>query len=167
MSSLSLHIFCLFFNDTATTEIYTLSLHDSLPIYRLHDSAELSDEKDSGVQRHYPRNADHRPLLADPGFASIDVGSGRDHCGAGYRRDRPSAAVLRICFALSSAGAARHVYGLRVFAARHRLPGWRMVLRKSAALLRRTIKSSAVDLVRDCRSGRPHHLVAIALRPRS
>src|SRR5574340_1741291 len=25
---------CFFFNDTATTEIYTLSLHDSLPIYR-------------------------------------------------------------------------------------------------------------------------------------
>src|SRR2546421_11310040 len=26
------HVF--FFNDTATTEIYTLSLHDALPIYR-------------------------------------------------------------------------------------------------------------------------------------
>ena len=25
-----------FFNDTATTEIYTLSLHDALPIYHLH-----------------------------------------------------------------------------------------------------------------------------------
>mgnify|MGYP006982556454 CR=1 FL=1 len=24
--------FCFFFNDTATTEIYTLSLHDDLPI---------------------------------------------------------------------------------------------------------------------------------------
>src|SRR2546427_1066456 len=34
----SLHIyffFFFFFNDTATTEIYTLSLHDALPIYRL------------------------------------------------------------------------------------------------------------------------------------
>src|SRR5256885_12023851 len=28
--------FFFFFNDTATTEIYTLSLHDALPIYRLH-----------------------------------------------------------------------------------------------------------------------------------
>ena len=27
--------FCFFFNDTATTEIYTLSLHDALPISRL------------------------------------------------------------------------------------------------------------------------------------
>src|SRR3712207_6921739 len=27
---------CFFFNDTATTEIYTLSLHDALPIFQLH-----------------------------------------------------------------------------------------------------------------------------------
>ena len=26
-------VFCFFFNDTATTEIYTLSLHDALPIF--------------------------------------------------------------------------------------------------------------------------------------
>src|SRR5258708_21676804 len=30
----SLIIIFFFFNDTATTEIYTLSLHDALPIYR-------------------------------------------------------------------------------------------------------------------------------------
>src|SRR6202171_4116471 len=29
------HIVCFFFNDPATTEIYTLSLHDALPILRL------------------------------------------------------------------------------------------------------------------------------------
>src|SRR6267378_8688428 len=29
-----IHIFFFFFNDTATTEIYTLSLHDALPICR-------------------------------------------------------------------------------------------------------------------------------------
>src|SRR3712207_7988771 len=28
------NIFIFFFNDTATTEIYTLSLHDALPIWR-------------------------------------------------------------------------------------------------------------------------------------
>src|SRR3712207_7153208 len=28
-----MYIFLFFFNDTATTEIYTLSLHDALPIY--------------------------------------------------------------------------------------------------------------------------------------
>src|SRR2546427_5979026 len=30
-----------FFNDTATTEIYTLSLHDALPIWRQTDSRKL------------------------------------------------------------------------------------------------------------------------------
>src|SRR3712207_9122103 len=34
MSLLYLSIFFFFFNDTATTEIYTLSLHDALPILR-------------------------------------------------------------------------------------------------------------------------------------
>src|SRR3712207_7506005 len=29
--------FSFFFNDTATTEIYTLSLHDALPIFRVAD----------------------------------------------------------------------------------------------------------------------------------
>src|SRR3712207_7205139 len=29
-----MHLFFFFFNDTATTEIYTLSLHDALPISR-------------------------------------------------------------------------------------------------------------------------------------
>src|SRR3712207_7240998 len=34
MTSHYLPICFFFFNDTATTEIYTLSLHDALPIYR-------------------------------------------------------------------------------------------------------------------------------------
>src|SRR5258706_8169129 len=34
MISISLDMFFFFFNDTATTEIYTLSLHDALPICR-------------------------------------------------------------------------------------------------------------------------------------
>src|SRR2546429_4416550 len=33
ISSLFFYLFFFFFNDTATTEIYTLSLHDALPIY--------------------------------------------------------------------------------------------------------------------------------------
>src|SRR5258708_14339983 len=32
---LSLCVFFFFFNDTATTEIYTLSLHDALPIFQV------------------------------------------------------------------------------------------------------------------------------------
>src|SRR5215510_16395516 len=33
--------FCFFFNDTATTEIYTLSLHDALPIRALPERLSL------------------------------------------------------------------------------------------------------------------------------
>src|SRR5256885_10691646 len=36
MSSGTLFPFFFFFNDTATTEIYTLSLHDALPICAVH-----------------------------------------------------------------------------------------------------------------------------------
>src|SRR5690242_21961094 len=36
----SLFFFFFFFNDTATTEIYTLSLHDALPILRLRKAAD-------------------------------------------------------------------------------------------------------------------------------
>src|SRR5688572_33152692 len=35
ISPLILSFFFFFFNDTATTEIYTLSLHDALPIFPL------------------------------------------------------------------------------------------------------------------------------------
>mgnify|MGYP002527259199 CR=1 FL=1 len=35
---------CFFFNDAATTEIYTLSLHDALPILRGISSRTLSDK---------------------------------------------------------------------------------------------------------------------------
>src|SRR5438046_4040383 len=35
--------FFFFFNDTATTEIYTLSLHDALPIHAQHRCVQLVD----------------------------------------------------------------------------------------------------------------------------
>src|SRR2546425_7300908 len=41
LSACSLRTFSVFFfNDTATTEIYTLSLHDALPIFYVTDSGE-------------------------------------------------------------------------------------------------------------------------------
>src|SRR3712207_7840879 len=50
-----------FFNDTATTEIYTLSLHDALPIYRQRLPV-------AGGTRVDPVRRGHRaaPRLADP-----------------------------------------------------------------------------------------------------
>ena len=41
-----------FFNDTATTEIYTLSLHDALPIYM-----GLGREDDAAVAKVYAQEA--------------------------------------------------------------------------------------------------------------
>src|SRR2546429_9106161 len=38
---LSFLFFFFFFNDTATTEIYTLSLHDALPIYAVANATEI------------------------------------------------------------------------------------------------------------------------------
>src|SRR2546430_15586724 len=46
-------LFFFFFNDTATTEIYTLSLHDALPISRL-----LRDPPVRGLRPH-AGNGDH------------------------------------------------------------------------------------------------------------
>src|SRR2546425_4151694 len=59
-------IFFFFFNDTATTEIYTLSLHDALPIYAgqatRQDLAALRQEP---AQRAVVLVVEH----ADPGLA--------------------------------------------------------------------------------------------------
>src|SRR5688572_33342817 len=48
-------LFFFFFNDTATTEIYTLSLHDALPIYRV-------DGDDGREQRVGAAGVDEVPL---------------------------------------------------------------------------------------------------------
>src|SRR3712207_6985750 len=48
-----------FFNDTATTEIYTLSLHDALPIYRRR--RDLLGSLDQGSRGHFVRRLDYRP----------------------------------------------------------------------------------------------------------
>src|SRR2546425_13159354 len=53
---LSLLVF-FFFNDTATTEIYTLSLHDALPI--------LKSRPGRRIRPHEPRRARSAPLERD------------------------------------------------------------------------------------------------------
>src|SRR5260370_16159157 len=46
-----------FFNDTATTEIYTLSLHDALPIYLERVSIEVDVRPDAiSIATRYPQN---------------------------------------------------------------------------------------------------------------
>src|ERR1041385_4149690 len=69
---ISYAVFCLkhkilffFFNDTATTEIYTLSLHDALPIYPIRECAVFIGQGVS-VGRHefgYDRSEEHTSEL--------------------------------------------------------------------------------------------------------
>src|SRR2546430_10880026 len=56
-----LHFF--FFNDTATTEIYTLSLHDALPIYRARTTEVHLREL---VGQHQARVAELQLGVTDP-----------------------------------------------------------------------------------------------------
>src|SRR5256885_11479990 len=67
-------LFFFFFNDTATTEIYTLSLHDALPIYRATASEvfNVELEKVSSEKRRYAkvinfgRSEEHTSELQSP-----------------------------------------------------------------------------------------------------
>src|SRR3712207_8094182 len=51
---------CFFFNDTATTEIYTLSLHDALPIFTGARSSEARLEPGSDPRHRRPRRVNLR-----------------------------------------------------------------------------------------------------------
>src|SRR3712207_4093535 len=61
-----------FFNDTATTEIYALSLHDALPIYE--------DREPAPGPGKDPREAGHRVFAGD-GYVVV---GGVDQCPLGY-----------------------------------------------------------------------------------
>src|SRR3712207_7793979 len=65
MSSCCL-IFVFFFNDTATTEIYTLSLHDALPISGAGGTGGPARHQRAD-QRGHPGRVDARPALEQPG----------------------------------------------------------------------------------------------------
>src|SRR3712207_9519421 len=69
-----------FFNDTATTEIYTLSLHDALPIYVAPDAAH---EPDVGVgvheHLHVAAVAHARVREQEDAVGHDDVGRGDPH----------------------------------------------------------------------------------------
>src|SRR2546425_13366527 len=56
-------LYFFFFNDTATTEIYTLSLHDALPIFGVPDPAHAYD----GGPAHHRRRDGPVPREPQPG----------------------------------------------------------------------------------------------------
>src|SRR3712207_6958281 len=62
-----------FFNDTATTEIYTLSLHDALPISAPHPGVDAPEQQRDGarVQGEQP---DVRPQSGDVAPAVVEGG---------------------------------------------------------------------------------------------
>src|SRR3712207_7365564 len=75
-----------FFNDTATTEIYTLSLHDALPIFRrVHRHGRRLLERDRG---RVDAERQPRHVAAQP-EAHVGVALGADDA-VGGRRDRKS-----------------------------------------------------------------------------
>src|SRR3989449_9905398 len=110
----TLFLFCFFFfNDTATTEIYTLSLHDALPICRDRREVRALVEQPrrasgaSGRRRTGDRIAPHRPPAAghvqrgatQPRAAAVSVAelpalargvppSAADRAGVGRRLER-------------------------------------------------------------------------------
>src|SRR2546427_4803751 len=71
---------CFFFNDTATTEIYTLSLHDALPI---------SDAAEDGAAGA-PQRARRAAACRVPGAGSETPRSLRGPRSRAARRDRKS-----------------------------------------------------------------------------
>src|SRR2546426_12376012 len=63
----ALLFFFFFFNDTATTEIYTLPLHDALPICLLRNKVRLTQEPCEPVRRPaLVRSEEHTSELQSP-----------------------------------------------------------------------------------------------------
>src|ERR1039458_1826840 len=56
-------VFLFFFNDTATTEIYTLSLHDALPICQETDKVKRQAERQSPFRGGLFRSEEHTSEL--------------------------------------------------------------------------------------------------------
>src|SRR2546430_13487959 len=76
MTHLDIAFFFFFFNDTATTEIYTLSLHDALPISLYDYGAEIAI---AGHDHEYERFAPQTPdghLDTVRGIRAFVVGTG-------------------------------------------------------------------------------------------
>src|SRR5690348_18272896 len=65
--------FFFFFNDTATTEIYTLSLHDALPI----SAAILASEAELARRETLARLQDNRP--SQPAARTVDRSRRQTH----------------------------------------------------------------------------------------
>src|SRR3712207_8756317 len=68
------HVFFFFFNDTATTEIYTLSLHDALPILGPGLAPQLPGAEPAAAADHRPARAIDPARLDRPQSRSVVPG---------------------------------------------------------------------------------------------
>src|SRR2546430_7906059 len=75
MIMLTLFVFFFFFNDTATTEIYTLSLHDALPISQRMDQRD--DAKHHALEQQQ-LHSDFGGSADDQQFLARERHSGHD-----------------------------------------------------------------------------------------
>src|SRR2546429_3809772 len=77
--------FFFFFNDTATTEIYTLSLHDALPIFgKLRRSARRQHLAQLAFSQGIGRAVEREPLKAKSFGENTDRKSTRLNSSHGY-----------------------------------------------------------------------------------
>src|SRR6516165_11583866 len=95
------NFFFFFFNDTATTEIYTLSLHDALPIASRHRILEPAWVKDSQGDRNAEMEEAELAIWADSAAAASNGGS----CNR-VRRLRPDRTCTSTVCEFSAAAAA-------------------------------------------------------------
>src|SRR6185436_3908124 len=78
-----------FFNDTATTEIYTLSLHDALPIFRRRDGHGCDDRRAPGGEgRALPEDRKSTRLNSSHQISSYAVFCLKKKNRRGYRLTR-------------------------------------------------------------------------------
>ena len=114
---------CFFFNDTATTEIYTLSLHDALPICGSGFGATSSGFTDALYDDRDGQAADPRWLVVDPGILRSErlvpaAGSWETESGElvipfdkGWVKDAPTVSSDHVVDAVTEKAAIDH-YGL-------------------------------------------------------
>src|SRR5258705_12534141 len=98
-----LYSLIFFFNDTATTEIYTLSLHDALPIFA-QDAEDLARRQTEWTKDEAPR-ADSSAAARERELAErVDsLAKGLDRAGQETPLDQPQGAARRARAAMQEA----------------------------------------------------------------
>src|SRR6266536_4476031 len=89
LSLLYIFLFFFFFNDTATTEIYTLSLHDALPIPRL-SIGTLASTQPTRTPPAKPVTADRKSTRLNSSHEGISYA---DFCVKKKKRGQPGPQV--------------------------------------------------------------------------